>query len=82
MKTTASCFRAESDDDGCVNFCRQEQLADSGPLVGTVEAGIEIVLTGTVGNTAMVECAIGDHLHFTVTQDDEPINPADFFALQ
>jgi murein DD-endopeptidase MepM/ murein hydrolase activator NlpD len=37
---------------------------------------------GTVGNTAMVECAIGDHLHFTVTQDDEPINPADFFALQ
>jgi len=36
---------------------------------------------GKVGNTALMECAIGDHLHFSVTCNDEPVDPADFFAL-
>ena len=36
---------------------------------------------GTVGNTALLESAIGDHLHFSVTCDGQPVNPADFLAL-
>ena len=41
----------------------------------TVTAGQTI---GTVGNTALMESAIGDHIHFAVTCDGEAINPADF----
>ena len=37
---------------------------------------------GTVGNTALLECAIGDHLHFSVTHNDKHIDPAEFFDLQ
>ena len=33
---------------------------------------------GTVGNTALMECAIGDHVHFSVLQNDKPVDPADF----
>ena len=36
---------------------------------------------GTVANSAMLETALGDHLHFSVTCDDEPMNPEDFFHL-
>ncbi len=36
---------------------------------------------GTVGNTALLESAIGDHLHFSVTKDGESINPEDFLKL-
>ena len=35
---------------------------------------------GLVGNTALMESAIGDHVHFSVTCDGEPVNPADFLA--
>lgn len=31
---------------------------------------------GTVGNTALLETALGDHIHFTVLLDDEPVDPA------
>lgn len=31
---------------------------------------------GTVGNTALLETALGDHVHFTVLLDDEPVDPA------
>ena len=41
----------------------------------TVTAGQVI---GKVGNTALMESAIGDHVHFAVTCDGEPVNPADF----
>ena len=37
---------------------------------------------GVVGNTALMESAIGDHLHFGVTCDGEPVNPADFLAQE
>ncbi len=33
---------------------------------------------GEVGNTALLESAIGDHIHFSVALDGEPVNPADF----
>ena len=36
---------------------------------------------GTVGNTALLESAVGAHVHFSVTRNDEPMNPADFLAL-
>ncbi len=33
---------------------------------------------GTVGNSALLESAIGDHLHFSVTCDGEDVDPAEF----
>ena len=33
---------------------------------------------GYVGNTALLETAIGDHLHFSVTKNDKHMDPADF----
>ena len=50
----------------------------------SVETGDTVIcgqVIGTVGNTALMESAIGDHLHFSVTCDDEPMDPAEFFAL-
>ncbi len=41
----------------------------------TVTVGQKI---GCVGQTAIMESAIGDHVHFSVTWNDEPMNPADF----
>ena len=40
-----------------------------------VKAGQEI---GKVGNTALLECAIGDHLHFAVSCGDIAVDPAEF----
>ena len=36
---------------------------------------------GTVGCTALLETAIGDHIHFSVTCDGEIVDPNEFFAL-
>ncbi|MBQ4549907.1 MAG: M23 family metallopeptidase [Oscillospiraceae bacterium] len=33
---------------------------------------------GAVGSTALMENALGDHVHFSVTKDDEPIDPMEF----
>lgn len=41
----------------------------------TVSAGQVI---GTVGTTAAAESAQGPHLHFSVTKDGEPVDPASF----
>ena len=35
---------------------------------------------GAVGNTALMESAIGDHVHFSVSCDGELIDPADFLS--
>ena len=35
---------------------------------------------GTVGNSALLESALGDHIHFSVTQNDEPVDPQKFLA--
>ena len=37
---------------------------------------------GTVGNTAMLENALGDHLHFAVTCNGQYVDPSDFLALE
>ena len=44
----------------------------------TVEAGQTI---GTVGSSALLETALGSHLHFAVTYQDNPMDPAEFLAL-
>ncbi len=36
---------------------------------------------GTVGETALVETVLGPHVHFSVTHQDKPMDPADFFSL-
>ena len=49
-----------------------------------VSAGDEVKLgqtVGYVGSSALLESAIGDHVHFCVTVDDESMDPADFFAM-
>ena len=35
---------------------------------------------GTVGNSALLESALGDHIHFSVTQNDAPVDPQKFLA--
>jgi len=37
---------------------------------------------GTVGNTALMESALGDHLHFGVTCDSKPVDPAEFLEMK
>ncbi len=45
----------------------------------TVTVGQQI---GTVGQTALLESAIGDHVHFSVTCNDSPVDPADFLPAE
>lgn len=45
----------------------------------TVTVGQHI---GAVGNTALMESAIGDHIHFSVTCDGAPVNPDDFLKQE
>ena len=48
-----------------------------------VTAGDEVALgdvIGTVGNSAMLENALGDHVHFCVTCNDAPVDPGEFLA--
>ena len=44
----------------------------------TVKMGQQI---GWVGNTALLESAIGSHVHFCVLRNDVPVDPAEFLAL-
>ena len=44
-----------------------------------VKAGQTI---GSVGQTALLESAIGDHLHFSVTCNDEAMDPEEFLDLE
>ena len=49
-----------------------------------VQAGDQVLLgdvIGTVGATALVETVLGPHVHFSVTYQDQPMDPADFLNL-
>ena len=49
-----------------------------------VSAGDAVVLgqqIGKVGATALLETAVGDHVHFSVSCNDKPMDPAEFLAL-
>ena len=45
----------------------------------TVEMGDAI---GVVANSALVESALGDHLHFSVTFNDQPMDPMEFLNME
>ena len=50
----------------------------------TVAAGDAVKLgqtIGYVGSSAILESAIGDHVHFCVTLDDAPMDPAEFLDM-
>ncbi len=50
----------------------------------TVKPGDQVTMgqtIGTVGDTAIVEATLGTHVHFSVTHYDNPMDPAEFFAL-
>ena len=50
----------------------------------TVKAGDVVQMgdaIGAVANTALLESAQGDHLHFSVTFNDVPMDPASFLAM-
>ncbi len=49
-----------------------------------VKAGDKVTMgqtIGYVGDTALVETTLGSHVHFGVTYQDTPMDPADFLAL-
>ena len=51
----------------------------------TVKAGDSVQMGDTIGsvaNTALLETAQGDHLHFSVTLNDKPIDPVAFLELE
>ena len=50
----------------------------------SVSVGQDVTLgspIGYVGTTALVESAMGDHVHFSVSCDGKPVDPEDFFLL-
>ena len=50
----------------------------------SVEPGDAVTLgqqIGTVGATALLESALGDHVHFCVLYQDEAMDPAEFLAM-
>ena len=50
----------------------------------SVKVGDQVVMgqtIGTVGSTALVETAMGPHVHFSVTWQDAPMDPAEFLKL-
>ena len=55
-------------------------LAENVPVKAgdAVKAG---QIIGYVGSTALLESGVGDHVHFSVTCNGDPMDPADFFEL-
>ena len=50
----------------------------------SVSPGDEVALgqaIGCVGDTALLETALGDHVHFSVTCGDETMDPAEFLSM-
>ena len=50
----------------------------------TVSAGDRVEMgqtIGYVGSSALVETTMGSHVHFSVTSQNQPMDPAEFFAL-
>ena len=51
----------------------------------SVSAGQTVTMgqaIGCVGTTALMESALGDHVHFSVTLNDEPLDPNEFLAQE
>lgn len=59
--------------------CYSNLTEDTAVMPGdTVTMGQTI---GYVGSSAIVETTLGSHLHFSVTQNNEPMDPMEFLAL-
>ena len=78
----------EDDAMGCTVVIRHDDgyttkyssLADN----LAVKAGDTVTMgqvIGYAGDTAIVETTLGSHVHFSVTHNDEPMDPAEFLAL-
>lgn len=65
-------------DDGYVTTYSSLAQEVSVEVGDAVELGQVI---GTVGNTALLETAVGDHLHFSVTCNDASMDPVEFLAM-
>ena len=51
----------------------------------SVSAGQTVTMgqpIGSVGSTALMESALGDHVHFSVTLNDEPLDPEEFLNTE
>ena len=59
----------------CYSSLSEELKVSTGDSVKLGQA------VGCVGSTALVENAIGPHVHFGVTYRDEPMDPVDFLAV-
>ena len=49
-----------------------------------VSPGDEVLMgqsIGTVGATALLETGLGNHVHFSVTRNGEPMDPTDFLSM-
>ena len=57
--------------------CLSEELSVS---PGDVVSVGDVI--GTVGETALVETVLGPHVHFSVTYQNEPMDPAEFLSLE
>jgi murein DD-endopeptidase MepM/ murein hydrolase activator NlpD len=64
-------------EDGYVTVYSSMESAD-------VAAGDTVTLgqtIGKVGNTALLESEVGDHLHFAVSHNDEAMDPNEFLGI-
>ena len=68
--------RGEMCGNGARCICRYAH--DMGIAGDTVKMGDVI---STVGSTALVETVLGPHVHFSVTHQDLPMDPAEFLNL-
>jgi murein DD-endopeptidase MepM/ murein hydrolase activator NlpD len=65
-------------EDGYVTVYSSMESAD-------VAAGDTVTLgqtVGKVGNTALLESEVGDHLHFAVSHNDEAMDPNEFLGIE
>ena len=68
-------IRHEGGYTTCYSSLSKETCVAAGD---TVTAGQTI---GYVGSSALVETTLGSHLHFSVSYQDEPMDPAEFLSL-
>ena len=62
----------------CMDMCMLDVTGVDVKVGDTVTLGQVI---GTVGETALTESALGPHVHFSVTYQDAPMDPAEFLNL-
>ncbi len=65
-------------DDGYVTMYASLDKETAVRPGDTVKLGQTV---GHVGNSALLETAVGDHLHFCVTHNDKSVDPAEFLKL-